>query len=184
MPSHCSDLFGDKNKYYFQSGRLFTSGGEADAVPVRKPGPAWSCVITRCLLATLLRASTTQEKCYLPETQDLSYLCNYKPRRKANNVSMPSSKSLLKAQRVEPSTEKSSNLSHPSFNRWTHQPREELDQVCLLHGEILVTKSTATKSTERRKSWWLEIGGLGDLNQNNYSVEAKICTTMPNTKTP
>lgn len=100
-----------------QEGSLQAGERQADAAPVRKPGPAWSCVITSCLLATLLRASTTQEKCYLPETQDLSYLCNYKPRRKANSVSMPSPKSLLKAQRVEPSTEKSSNLSHPSFNR-------------------------------------------------------------------
>lgn len=60
--------------------------GKAGNVQTRNPGPAWSCVITRCLLATLLSSSTAQEKCYLPETQDFSYLCNYKPRRKANNA--------------------------------------------------------------------------------------------------
>ena len=110
MLSHCSDLVWGKkkkkNKYYFRLVRLFTGWGEAGAVPIRKPGPVWSSVITRCPLATSLRAST-QEKCYLPETQDLSYLCHDNPSRKANNARMPSLKSLLKARRVEPSTEKS-----------------------------------------------------------------------------
>lgn len=100
-----------------QKGSL-QAGGEAGDVPTRTPGPAWKCVIMRCLLATSLRASTTQEKYYLPETQDSSYLCNYKPRRKANNASVPYPQSLLEVQRVYHSTQnKFPDSSQPALNR-------------------------------------------------------------------
>ena len=133
MLSHCSDLVGGKYKYYFRLGRLFTGWGEAGAVPIRKPGPVWSSVITRYPLATSLRAST-QEKCYLPETQDLSYLCNDKPRRKANNASMPSLKCLLKAQRVEPSIEKSFLTRYIMLSTSEHTTKRGAWSGCSLMG--------------------------------------------------
>lgn len=107
MLSHCSDLVGDKNKHYFWLGRLFTGRGKAGDGLVRKPGPVWTCVITRCLSATSLGASTTQEKCYLSKTPDSSYLCNYKPRRKANNASVLLQNPSCKSRGcLDPSTQK------------------------------------------------------------------------------
>ena len=139
-----------QNKYYFWLVRLFTGWGEAGAVPIRKPGPVWSSVITRCPLATSLRAST-QEKCYLPETQDLSYLCNDNPRRKANNASMPSLKSLLKARRVEPSIEKSFLTRYIVLSTSKHTTKGSARSGVLTHGERWVTRSTAAQGTKRRK---------------------------------
>lgn len=183
MLSHCSDLVGDKNKHYFWLGRLFTGRGKAGDGLVRKPGPAWTCVITRCLSATSLGASTTQEKCYLSKTPDSSYLCNYKPRRKANNAGVLLQNPSCKSRGcLYPSTQKRFLTRAFLFSTFEHTNQgKRLTRCACSTGKQWQGYSCPdrwdTCVIGDRHFFWV-------LKRNNYGVEAKICIIMPNTKTP
>lgn len=158
MLSCCNDLVWGKNKFYFWWGRLFPGRAEWQVMfTSEEHGWAWDPKITRCLLAIIPRAAGTQDVCYLPKTRDSFYLCNYKPRGKANNASMASS---LKIPFASPQgstccSEKFSSPSHLACNLRNHEPTTKVQQMCLLLRAMLVTVGYNQQIPEKLQSWWL-----------------------------
>lgn len=184
MLSHYRDLVGDKKQVLFLIRKVLYRQGKAGGVQIRKPGPAWKCVITRCLLASPLGAWTTLENVIFQKhmTPPISSIINQEEKQTMpvcflHNLFWKSRGYILPLKKFP-------NLSYPAYNLWAHQPREQLHRLSWLHRETLVTRYPAVQVTKSLAGSLLETGIFWVLNQHNYRVEAKICTTMPNVWLP
>lgn len=184
MLSHYRDLVGDKKQVLFLIRKVLYRQGKAGGVQIRKPGPAWKCVITRCLLASPLGAWTTLENVIFQKhmTPPISSIINQEEKQTMPVCFLHNP--FWKSRGYILPLKKFPNLSYPAYNLWAHQPREQLHWLSWLHRETLVTRYPAVQVTKSLAGSLLETGIFWVLNQHNYRVEAKICTTMPNVWLP